>query len=251
MQERKNQFDRVRIIPGQRGARFPNCNSLFIDDEVKVMIDPGAGPRALAEFTVPEEIEVVFNTHYHFDHIVYNHLFKEAQVWINEEEAGCYRDQREIVKRLGMWDSYGDEWAGEWVESIKRADTPQSPYSPAYRHEWWLSTCRLDREYRWGETLDFGRTKMQIIGAPGHTAGFNCLFFPEERMAYVSDIDLTDFGPWYGGRDGDIDQFIDSAWMIASLEADYFLTGHEKGLVEKAEFTRLLPGFLNKIEERD
>jgi hypothetical protein len=34
--------------------------------------------------------------------------------------------------------------------------------------------------------------------------------FPGEGIVYTGDIDLTSFGPWRFGADGDMDQFIKS-----------------------------------------
>ena len=114
--------------------------------------------------------------------------------------------------------------------------TPDSPYSPQNRHEWWLSTARLHGTYKWGDIIDFGHTKMRIIAAPGHSAGFCCLHFPELGVVYTGDIDLTAFGPWYFGADGDIGCFIDSALSLPKLDADTFITGHEEGILSRPAF---------------
>ncbi len=241
----------IRVIPGDSGGRFPFCNSLFIDDAVKVVIDPGAGPDKLAEIKNKHHVDLVLNTHYHFDHIAYNYLFDQAEIRINEEESNCFRDRREIAARVSMVQVYGEEWVPGWLDRIARADSPQSPYTPQNRHEWWLSTARLDGTYRWGDVLDFGRTRLEVIAAPGHTAGFSCFYFPNQGVVYTGDIDLTEFGPWYCGTDSDIDQFIATARHIARLDADTFITGHEQGVLTRAEFRHRLDAYLAIIEQRE
>ncbi|MFZ5591892.1 MAG: MBL fold metallo-hydrolase [Bacillota bacterium] len=243
-------FGNIVFVAGDKGGRFPFCNSLFINDDVRVIVDPGAGRERLTEIARTEHIDMVLNTHYHFDHIAYNYLFKNAKIFINEIEADCYRDRKEIARRLGLLEVYGADWVEGWINRIRQPNTPQSPYSPQNRHEWWLSTARIDGAYQWGELLDFGKTKMQVIGAPGHTEGFSCFYFPNEGVVYVADIDLTLFGPWYFGSDGDIEQFIQSANMIASLDAKFFITGHEAGIVPAPEFRERVQDYLEKIEER-
>ncbi len=99
--------------------------------------------------------------------------------------------------------------------------------------------------------MDFGSTKMEIIGTPGHSAGFCCLYFPAEKVVYTGDIDITPFGPWYFGADGDIDLFIESARKVARLDADIYVTGHEAGIVGGEEFRRRLGVFLETIDRRD
>ena len=251
MDSSETSFGPVRVIPGHRGSRFPACTSIFIDDDVKVLVDPGAGPGPLGELTRRERIDIVINTHYHFDHIAYNYLFDGAKILLNEKEAQCFKRREHIGSLLGMEEVYGRDWVAGWLSRISRPDTAPSPFSPQNNHRWWLSTARLDGTYAWDEVLDFGRVTVHAVGAPGHSAGFTCLHFPREGIVYTGDLDLTDFGPWYGGTDGDIDLFIDSARKVAALDAHTFITGHEKGIVSREEFATGLDVFLSIIEKRD
>ena len=77
------------------------------------------------------------------------------------------------------------------------------------------------------------------------------MYFPEQGVAYVADIDLTAFGPWYGGTDGNIDLFIDSCRKIEDLDAKYFITGHEFVVVTRDDFRAGLAAFLDRINQRD
>jgi glyoxylase-like metal-dependent hydrolase (beta-lactamase superfamily II) len=107
--------------------------------------------------------------------------------------------------------------------------------------------ARLDGTYRWGDTFDFGKTKMVVVPAPGHTPGFSVLYFPQDGVVYCSDIDLTSYGPWCQNSD----QFITSAYQTAKLDADFFITGHEKGVVTREEFVNGLDKYLAVICQRD
>ncbi len=244
-------FGPITVIPGNDGSRFPFCTTLFIDDHVKAVIDPGAGMQPLRPLCEKASIELVLNTHYHFDHIAFNYLFDTARILINEREAECFRNRRRIGALLGMTEVYGGQWVDAWLERIACPDAAQSPYSPQNNHKWWLSTMRLGGTYRGGDVMDFGTVAMHVIDAPGHSAGFCCFAFPDYGVVYAGDLDLTDFGPWYGGTDGDIDLFIASARRIGALDADWFITGHEKGIVSAEEFREKLDTFLRKIDERD
>jgi len=247
----KTEFGPLKVIPGENGSRFPFSSTLFIDDDVKVVIDTGAGSKAMLDLKERQRIDMVINTHYHFDHIAYNYLFDESKILINDREAECYRDRRKIGKLLGMVEVYGEKWVDGWLERISNPDSKQSPYVPQNNHKWWLSSARVDEVYSWGDILDFGRTKAHVIGAPGHSEGFCCMYFPDLGVAYVADFDLTAFGPWYGGTDGDIDLFIESCRNIAELDAKYFITGHEIGILGKDDFKIGVDNFLHRIEKRD
>lgn len=244
-------YGNLHIIRGNNDGRFPYCNSIFIDDSTKVIIDPGAGLKPFQQLIESKTVDLVVNTHFHFDHIVYNYLFSGAEIYINDLEAPCFRDRTEIARRLGLADIYGNKWVADWLSRISSPDTPQSPYTPQNRHEWWLSTAHLHGSYRWGDTMDFGDTAMKVIGTPGHSAGFCCLHFPKEGVVYTGDIDMTAFGPWYFGADGDIDQFIESARALTDLDADTFVTGHESGILGRTEFLNRMEDFLDIINTRD
>ncbi|MEA3223347.1 MAG: MBL fold metallo-hydrolase [Thermodesulfobacteriota bacterium] len=247
----KNQFGPIRVIPGEDRSGFPYCTSLFLDDDIKVLIDPGAGYQRLSKLKKEVNVDIVINTHYHYDHISYNHLFDDSQILINEKEAGCFRDRKILGSFLGMEEVYGKAWVDEWLKRIADPNTRQSPFSPQNNHNWWCSTARVDGEYKWGDVMDFGKIKMHILGAPGHSGGFSCMFFPDYGVIYVADLDLTAFGPWYGGSDGDIDLFIESCRKIERIDAQFFITGHEVGIVSKKEFQEGLNTFLDTIEKRD
>jgi len=245
------QFGPIRTVEGEDNSRYPYCRSLLIDDDVQALIDPGAGVRPLTAVKGTHHIDMVFNTHFHYDHIAYNYLFDESRILINDREAACFRDRREISRIIGIEEVYGEEWADDWLKRIANPATEKSPYSPQNNHEWWLSTGRLDGKYRWGEVFDFGKVQMHVIGAPGHSGGFSCMYFPRFGVIYVADLDLTPFGPWYGNTSGDIDQFIASCRMIEEIEAEYFITGHEMGILNRDDFRTGMDRYLAVIDKRD
>jgi glyoxylase-like metal-dependent hydrolase (beta-lactamase superfamily II) len=247
----KTRFGLINIIPGENKSRFPCCTSLYLDDDVKVLIDPGAGYQRLNELRHKVSIDIVINTHYHFDHIAFNYLFEDAHIIINDKEAECFHNRKIIGSLLGMEEVYGSAWVKDWLSRIAKPDTQQSPFSPQNSHRWWISTSRVDGEYTWGDVMDFGKTHMHVLGAPGHSGGFSCMYFPEYGVIYVGDLDLTPFGPWYGGSDGDIDKFISTCHEIEHMDAKFFITGHEAGIVTKDEFQKGMVRFLDIIEHRD
>lgn len=240
-------FGYIKMIPGGNGGRFPYCNTLFIDDSVQAIIDPGAGLHKLQEINRQNHIDMVLNTHVHFDHIVYNYVFNQAKIMVNEPESIYFIDRREFVKELGAVEALGEAWINKWLERIAMPDGPQTPYTPGYRHEWHLSLARLDGTYQWGDVLDFGHTKMEVIAAPGHSPGFSVMYFPQEGIVYCTDIDLTSFGPWCH----DSEKFIESAYRVANLDADIFITGHESGIVSKADFNARLDQYLDILLIKD
>ena len=236
----------IKVILGENGGRFPFCNSILIDDSVQAVIDPGAGLQQLRAINENNNIEIVFNTHVHFDHIVFNYVFDQSRIMVNEKESIYFTDRRKFIEDFGANQVWGDEWVSQWLEQTRRPEGLNSK-TLAHRHEWYLSMARLDGTYRWGDVFDFGQVRMEVIPAPGHSPGFNVMYFPLQGVVYCSDIDLTAFGPW--GED--YDQFIASARRIAQLDADTFVTGHESGIVSKNDFITRLDQYLEGIDRRD
>ena len=245
------QFGRIKVIIGENNSRYPYCTSIFVDDDIKAVIDPGAGVKALQELKQHNHIDLVYNTHFHYDHMAYNYLFDQAMLYINEQESMCYTDRKSIVQRMGMTDFFGDDYADKWVDYISNPNSQQSPISPQKRHEWFLSTSMDITSCKWGDVFDFGSTKMEVIGTPGHSQGFNCPYFPEEGVVYTGDYDLGGFGPWYGGKDCDLELFVQSADKLLQLDANTYVTGHQKGIVNRAEFKEQLKRFMSVIDKRD
>ncbi|MBE0527564.1 MAG: MBL fold metallo-hydrolase, partial [Candidatus Thorarchaeota archaeon] len=61
---------RVHLIRGQNEARFPEANTLLIDDEILTLVDAGSNPEQVF-LTLrdlghqPEDLERIVLTHYH------------------------------------------------------------------------------------------------------------------------------------------------------------------------------------------
>ncbi len=244
-------FGTVKIINGKLNSKFPYNRSVFIDDGVKAIIDPGSGRDIFIDLLSKNKVKYLFNTHYHYDHIHYNYLFYRSKVFINKIEAKCFIDPSNIVKNVGIYDVWGQKAIDDWLYYTRQVNAEKTPFSPSRNHAWFLSTCRLNGTYEYNEPWKLGETEFQFIHAPGHSEGFCCIHFLNEDLIYTGDIDLTFFGPWIGGNDSDIDKFIESARKISKLEAKNYATGHEIGTVSHEDFCEKLEIYLNKIVETE
>ena len=77
-----------------------------------------------------------------------------------------------------------------------------------------------------------------------------CFYFPNERVLFSADFDLSVFGPWYGQQDSSIEDFISSAEKLKHLPTDIWLTGHWKWII-RDNIHRWLAHYIRQIEERD
>jgi len=268
----RRRFGPVTVISGSSGSAFPFCTTLLVDaGRERVLIDPGAGGEALRSAVGADSpradgiaadgaraggaagsgpVTTIINTHYHFDHIWGNHLFPEAELLLNEVERECFPDLEAVGTRLGIREVRGDRGVDDWIRAVSTGGRPQAPHTPAFRREWWLSTRRVAGTYPYGE-FNLGRVRVVMVHSPGHTAGFACPYFPDEGLVYTGDVDLTHFGPWYAGSDGDIDAFVRSARALLDLDAEWYVTGHQEGVLRRDEFAERLGTYLEVIEKRD
>jgi hydroxyacylglutathione hydrolase len=117
--------------------------------------------------------------------------------------------------------------------------------------KWVNSLGGISDSYDYEKEYSFGDVKVILLHTPGHTSGLASPYFPELGIVYVSDYDMTSFGPWYNGTDGDIEDFIKSGKRLLNLDAHTFITGHQKGMFTKQEFQQEMVKFLDIIDKRD
>ena len=171
-------LQRLKAIAGKNNSRFPCCTTLLVDcGDLLAVVDPGAGSEALQAALVGKRVDLVINTHYHFDHINGNYLFPGARFLINPLEASCFPDLSRVGELLGIQEYYGESGLGAWIEGVKSPHSKQTPFSPSRRHEWWLSTRVNAGEYVYDREWFIGKVKVIMVHAPGHTKGICCPYF--------------------------------------------------------------------------
>ncbi|HOO90036.1 MAG TPA: MBL fold metallo-hydrolase [Syntrophales bacterium] len=226
-------FGRLTFIEGTNGGRYPFCNSLYIDDREKVVIDPGSDETLLKKYTTEKGIDTIVMSHYHEDHIAFNYLFPQAKLYVHHDEIPCYESVEGLLDFYGLLGtSMEHTWRSLLVNHFNyRERTP-------------------DLEFRDGDILNFGDTNVHIIHTPGHTIGHTSFFFPDEGVLFLGDLDMTPFGPWYGDRVSDIDQTIESLHTILKIPARIFITSHEAGVIE-GDITGLVEDYVAIIAQRE
>lgn len=204
---------KIKYLEAPNRAKFPYCNSLYIDDEIKVIIDNSCGDKNL-EFLFQNSPEVILNSHFHEDHILNNHLFPNAQVWMHALDAPAARSLEDFQKYYGFHEFEGRQLGRKFMDSI---DLQASP---------------VHREISNGQILDFGSVHLQVVHTPGHTPG-HCAFYEETSgILFSGDIDLTGFGPWYGHLCSNLDDFITSIQKCIEINPAVIVSSH-KGIIKE------------------
>ena len=103
-----------------------------------------------------------------------------------------------------------------------------------------------------GHVWDLGGVQVRAVHMPGHTAGHSVLLVEPDGLAFIGDIDLTGFGPYYGDACSSLAAFRGTLETIAELPARAWATFHHKGVItDRAKFLELLDAFKEKIDRRE
>ncbi len=202
---------KVRFI---RGGKYPQSNSVLIDDDIRIIIDPACNEEKLLSIHRERPIEVIINSHGHEDHILYNSLFPDAQLWVHKLDADVFKDMDVFMRQFFPPDEMDEKTTAAWTQLL----TEVVKYQPK----------EPDRLLEDEEILEFGQTRVQVLHTPGHTAGHLSFHFLDERVIFLADLDLVKFGPYYGDNASSIDNTIKSLQRLAKIDADIYLVSHGK-----------------------
>lgn len=222
--------DRISLIEDPHGARVPFCHCLYIDDDRRTLIDTSCG-KPLVNTVKPLGVDLVLLTHFHEDHILNVDAFDEADILVHPLDADGVRTTDGFKKLTGLLDFGTPEMGQAFVDLFK------------------LKNYRVTRGYEAKETFDLGHTEVQLVHTPGHTAGHCSFYFPQHELVYSGDIDLTRFGPYYGGLGCDADDFITSIDRLRDMQPRILVSAHRGVITEK--IGERLDKYKTKIFERD
>ena len=229
MEER--QFGPVRFIPGKNQGRYPYCHSIYVEGD-GVLIDPGSGRRRLSELESESGVKKVWLSHWHEDHIKNLDLFEDRPLFISAQDAVPLSDMELLM------DAYDIQ--GEMREAWKPIMTEQFNFRPR-KPEGYLKD---------NDVISLKSGTVEVVHTPGHTPGHLSFFFREPGVLVLGDYDLTDFGPWYGDVESDIDQTVASIRRLRDIPARTWITAHETGVFESEPADRW-GRYLRVIDQRE
>lgn len=214
--------DNLYVVRPEAPSRYPYSNSLYINDDLRVLVDAGAGGRAYGDLPV-QDIDLLLLTHYHFDHVNGVTFFPTARILAGEEEAPAYVDEAAFEQYSGLvrWQQYMREAKVERLSDSTPipADVPVKPgFQP----------ITLAGHIHDGQVFNLGRTSVTALHTPGHSPGHYAFYIPSKGTVFSGDIDLAPGGPWYAGEYSDFDALVRSVRKIIDLKADILVTSHRR-----------------------
>ena len=223
---------KIKLLPGKNSGKYPYCHSLLIEDELTALIDPASDPDFLKALAVSKNVDVIILSHYHEDHFWFSYLFPSAQIWAPELDAPALESLERLLDEYQQTGEGREQWRKILIDH--------------FHYQARKVSCLLKE----GDRISLGRTEIQVIHTPGHTPGHSCFYFPEPDLIYLSDLDLTKFGPWYGDRGSEIDALIQSIKRISEYSAEIFVASHEQAIY-RGNIKRESEQYLQVIEDRE
>ncbi len=225
-------FGSVVFVPGENSGQYPYCHSLYIDGEVKVLIDPASDRDRLLHIRESSGVDVVLLSHWHEDHLMHMDLFEDKELWISQPDAEPLQNLENFLDAYGIIAEEREYWTKTMLEVFH--------FQPRF-------PGRLIEN---GQVIDLGGIHMEVIHTPGHTPGHVSLYFHEPEVLFLGDYDLTAFGPWYGDVGSDIDSTIASVNRLRAMQARTRIASHGKGVFDE-EPGELWDRYLAVIDERE
>ena len=207
------------------GGTFPRCNTLVAIDEEIAVIDPGCNVedlRALLQQNnlVLRDIDTVILSHIHPDHITHamrlNRL-SNCRIAANEITAPLFDDKEKMKEFLGF--HKGQPVREMWEQLVN---------SKMYGC---LDEGKVDEVLHDGDKFTLGNITLRMLYTPGHLPDHMCIEILESNIVYGSDIDLTEFGPYYGHPNSSIPEFKESIRLLQQKDYRALISGHLKNPV--------------------
>lgn len=178
-----------------------NCNSVFIDGKVPLLIDPGWNHHVESLFRRmkedglnPSKIKVILCTHGHPDHFEGTLAFKDRPVKI-----AISRLEEKFIEQAG----------------------PQSYASRGLK----FPEYRIDFYVKDGD-LVLGKHEFRIFLTPGHSPGSVCLYWPRYKLLVSGDLVFMGSVGRTDLPGGNGEQLLTSIDKISDLPTEIIIPGH-------------------------
>lgn len=226
-------FGAVNVHLGEKSGKYPDGNQLIVHGaDTRVAFDtPEVANRIGPEL---DTVDMVILGHVHEDHMAGLHRLMHAPVQVHEADLAAAQSWEGLCRHYG--------YPPDVLDAMRVIVQKDFHYQ-----------ARPDATgYTDGAQWDLGggvRVRAQHL--PGHTAGHCALVVDSEGLAFIGDIDLSGFGPYYGDATSSLSDFRHTLKKVAELEARIWVTSHHKAVItDRAQFLADLARFAGKIDER-
>lgn len=229
----RTDFGRVSVFFGEKSGKYPDGNQVLIrGSDTRAAFDTPIVSNHIGP--IFDATELVVMGHIHEDHMAGLHRLPAAVVHVHEADLPAAQSWHGMLAAFGVTDM---AQASDMLARLQR-DFFYAPRSDALGY--------VD-----GACWDLGQTRIRAFHMPGHTAGHTVLVVEPEGVAFIGDIDLTGFGPYYGDACSSLRDFRRSLARLPDIPAKVWVTSHHRGIyTERERFLRDLAAFTAKLDDR-
>jgi glyoxylase-like metal-dependent hydrolase (beta-lactamase superfamily II) len=226
-------FGAARVYLGEKSGKYPDGNQVVVRgaDSLLACDTPLVANRLDG---VLRGVDLVVLGHMHEDHAAGLHRLRHATLYVHEADAAAARSWEGLARHYG----YRPQVLAAMRAKIER----EFHYVP-----------RPDAlAYRDGAVWELGGgVTLRAIHLPGHTSGHCALFIEPGAIAFIGDIDLSSFGPYYGDATSSLASFRRTLEAVKAIPAKVWITSHHKGVITDREtFLGLLGAFAARLDQR-
>jgi glyoxylase-like metal-dependent hydrolase (beta-lactamase superfamily II) len=226
-------FGCVSVHLGEKSGKYPDGNQVLVRGaDTRVAFDtPLVAQRIGAALA---DTDLVILGHVHEDHLAGLPRLPRARVMVHEADLAAAQSWAGLSRHYG----YPEAVLGPLRTHIEQ----QFDYRPRPDATGYASAALWELG---------GGVRVRAHHLPGHTAGHCALVVENEGLAFIGDIDLSGFGPYYGDATSSLADFRRSLVAVAALEARVWVTSHHRGVItDRARFLQSLATFASKLDER-
>lgn len=222
------------VFFGEKSGKYPDGNQVVVRgaDTLVAFDTPLVANRLGRELL---DADLVILGHVHEDHMAGLHRLPRARVHVHEADLEAARSWAGLARHYG----YGEAVLRGMKAKIER-DFHYVPRPDA-------------QPYRDGASWDLGGgVTVRAFHMPGHTRGHCVLVVEPGGIAFIGDIDLSSFGPYYGDATSSLVEFRRTLLAVKDVPANVWITSHHKGVItERATFLSLLDAFAGRLDARE
>ena len=227
------EFGRVTVFFGEKNGKYPDANQVIVrgSDTQAAFDTPIVANHIGPEF---DRSDLVILGHVHEDHMAGLHRLPKAAVHVHEADLVAAQSWEGLRVAYGSDESY----VAEMLARFKR-DFFYTPRPDAIG-------------YGDGAVWELGGSRVRAFHAPGHTAGHCVLLVEPEGVAFIGDIDLSGFGPYYGDASSNLGDFRRTLNRVADIPARVWVTSHHRGVyTDRDHFLRDLAAYTATLDARE
>jgi len=230
---RRADFGRVTVFFGEKNGKYPDANQVIVrgSDTQAAFDTPIIANHIGPEF---DASDLVILGHVHEDHMAALHRLPKAPVHVHEADLAAAQSWEGLRAAYGSDESYVAEMLSRFQRDFFYAPRPDAI------------------GYRDGAVWELGGSRVRAFHMPGHTAGHCVLLVEPEGVAFIGDIDLAGFGPYYGDASSSLSDFRRTLNRVADIPAKVWVTSHHRGVyTDREKFLRDLAAYTKTLEARE